>query len=201
VYREERQITMKEKNMLKDRKRVFQTQVEQGEGDCMRACVATLFELDVQQVPHFTMFKEPARWYDVFKSFIMDGLGYEWQGSRHAHYDRISIYDGFVDWSKLLFIDDMVLASVKSKTFKDTSHMVIMNKEGVVVHDPNPNGAWQGINIIESQELIQWYSIGRTPPVVCDGCGTDNPNCHDGDGGIYCRNCFDKLSVEEDNES
>lgn len=36
--------------------KVYQTIVDKGRGDCMRAAIASMFELDILQVPHFLMF-------------------------------------------------------------------------------------------------------------------------------------------------
>ena len=49
-------------------------------------------------------------------------------------------------------IDGYVIASVPSKTFEEVGHSVVMNLEGIVVHDPNPNRLWQDINVVERDE-------------------------------------------------
>lgn len=53
-----------------------------------------------------------------------------------------------------------MIASVKSKTFEDVGHSVIMDMDGIVAHDPNTNRLWQDVNILESGDLRHWMMIG-----------------------------------------
>jgi len=133
---------------------VFQTEVSSERGDCLRACVASLFDLEISQVPHFLLFG--ARWHNIFVHFLQ-GMGCEFHGSGWAHSHKYPKdhphFDGFV------------LASVKSKTLENVTHAVVMDLDGVVVHDPNPNERWKGINVLESEELIHWRMIDRKPEV------------------------------------
>jgi len=36
-----------------------------------------------------------------------------------------------------------------------------MDLTGLIVHDPNPNRAWENINVLESGELNNWMMIGE----------------------------------------
>ena len=67
---------------------------------------------------------------------------------RHEDH-RCSLTDGFD-------INGFIDATVNSKTFEGTTHAVITDLNGVVVHDPNPNQLWMGINIWDTGDLKWW---------------------------------------------
>lgn len=116
-------------------------------GDCLRAAVASMFELDIIQVPHFLMFGK--RWYSAYHSFLWF-LGYEL-----CHYD----YEG--KFSRKDLINGCISASVKSKTFKNDTHAVLVNSVGRVLHDPNPNQAYKGLNILKTGDFVGWDVIKK----------------------------------------
>jgi len=55
---------------------VFQTISDPKIGDCMRAATASIFNLKIEQVPHFMMF-DGRQWFTVFWYFLL-ALGYEY---------------------------------------------------------------------------------------------------------------------------
>lgn len=116
-------------------------------GDCLRAAVASMFELDIIQVPHFLMFGD--KWYSAFHSFIWF-LGYE-----------LSHYETDERFSRKNLINGCIMTSVKSKTYKKGTHCVLVNSVGRVVHDPNPNKKYKNINIIKSGDLVGWHVIKK----------------------------------------
>ena len=136
-------------------KPVDQTIVDKEIGDCTRACVASILELPIDDVPNFITFG--ATWFKVFwpylQTFGYDYYGTGWiKGEDRPH--GIVLKDSHS-------IDGYVIASVPSRTFDEVGHSVVMNLEGVVVHDPNPNKAWQDINVVESGDLQHWMMIGK----------------------------------------
>lgn len=136
-------------------KPVFQTIVDKRRGDCMRATVASLLELEIEQVPHFILFD---KYFDIFWAFIRS-LGYDYNGCGYLNSESSVV-------PKMPKLEDSIdgyfYAVVPSKTFSDITHAVVMDMTGMVVHDPNPNGLWQGINIIESKDLKYWYLLEKT---------------------------------------
>ncbi len=116
-------------------------------GDCLRASIASLFDLDLQQVPHFILFNGSIEWETVLSGFIW-AMGYNW------------ISNGDPTESKIINSDQTIKgfteACVPSKNFPEKFHSVVINSSGLVVHDPNPKHAYQGINVIESNEIISW---------------------------------------------
>ena len=127
---------------------VTQSDTSSTTGDCLRATVASLFELKVEQVPHFQLYHVDI-WWDVFVSFIW-GLGYEVT-------DVVSNLDTPIEPT----LQNHVLGSVKTNYEGNLSHAVILDTEGVVVHDPLPNKFNQGKNAIQENILIDWFLITK----------------------------------------
>lgn len=127
-------------------KPVMQTKISPVDGDCARACVASMFELDITQVPNFILFGD--KWFNVYFHFLQ-GLGYMFYGIQHPDNEIKEEY----------LINGCVYVSVRSRSFQDITHGVLINKHRVVIHDPNPNKAWQGTDLAESGEMISWQLI------------------------------------------
>jgi len=114
-------------------KKVYQTIVEKGKGNCQQAVIASLFELDLEEVPHFIEYQEA--WYDKMEEFVKS-KGYpnlrcfQVVNSMDLNF-KVLEQDGGINgyWS----------AAVKSQTFENTLHAVVIDKNMNVVHDPNPN--------------------------------------------------------------
>lgn len=138
---------------------IDQTVVEKEKGNCMQAVAASLLNLELEQVPHFRLYdtesnrgKIHGSWFNVFVHFFRS-MGYEFE-----YYLR--------EWKKEELkeehsINGYFYAGVESKTFENVKHAVIINLDGVVVHDPNPNKAWLNINVLESKELDGWYCFSK----------------------------------------
>ena len=127
---------------------VDQSTVTPTEGDCMRAVVASLFDLPLDAVPHFMRFNEKD-WWRVYLGFFW-ALGWEvGEWKTEGEIDPDSGIDGFFD------------AAVPSKTFPSSKHAVVIDSRGVVVHDPNPNKLWLGVNVLESGDLVGYYTMRR----------------------------------------
>lgn len=118
-------------------------------GDSLRAGVASMFELNILQVPHFLLFGK--RWYSMLYSFLW-AIGYKLE--YYTSIDR-------EEFSRKHLINGCILASVKSKTFKNGTHCVLVNSKGRVLHDPNPNQWYKDINIIETKDIVGWHVIRK----------------------------------------
>ena len=131
-------------------KRIFQTSVHKNLGDCQRAAIASLFDLDnVEMVPHFKLYSD--NWWKVMYNFCR-GLGYNHMGCEYVK--RLRLY-------KKYSVGGYYYAAVKSRTFKGATHAVIINRKGVVVHDPNPNKMFLGVNVVKSKELEYVYKFHK----------------------------------------
>jgi len=123
---------------------VMQTICDRGKGDCLRACVASLLELEIEQVPHFIRYNN---WHASFIYFLAS-FGIQFNGTGRL--------------SKLRFpevsdtISGLVIAVVPSLNFEKMTHVVLMDIRGNVVHDPSPKLSYNGHNIIESNTLSSW---------------------------------------------
>ena len=124
---------------------VYQSIVDPDYGDCERACIATLFDLELEDVPNFILFGRD--WGLEYQRFL-NSIGYVFQGSAglQRHKDTINkvgdYLNGFYE-----SVNGYYKVSVPSKTFPGQTHAVIIDESGLVVHDPNPNEAWKGINV------------------------------------------------------
>lgn len=135
---------------------VNQTIIDPQRGDCHRAAIASLLDLEIEQVPHLRLFSNDI-WHHVMKGFLW-GCGYEWHGTGYPH---THLGKGVAHYPT---VDGYVIATVQSKEFTETpgiTHAVIMDVNGLVVHDPQPNKKYQGINIIKTEELLHWSLIER----------------------------------------
>ena len=114
--------------------KVNQEEVDSSTGDCMRASIASILEVDLQSVPHITRTDEK-KWFSVLYYFfiaheyIYSGMWFPVSGKRKL--------------LKRHSINDYYLATVKSRTYpdKDVTHMVVMDSSFTVVHDPHPTRA------------------------------------------------------------
>jgi len=122
---------------------INQTIIDKNKGDCFRACVASLFDLEIIQVPHFILFNQ---WFPVYYHFLLS-IGYDYKGSCNLNVNTLKENES---------INGLFLCTVNSKTFENCKHSVIINLESIVVHDPNPNKKWLGVNLINSYKSFTW---------------------------------------------
>lgn len=113
-------------------------------GDCLRASIASLFELDFQQVPHFQMFDN---WQTVLAGFIWS-MGYNWTTNGDPNESMIVRPDKT--------INGFTEACVPSKNYPGAFHSVVIDTAGFVAHDPHPKRQYQGINVFDSGDIVSW---------------------------------------------
>lgn len=135
---------------------VFQEIVDKDRGDCTRATYASLLDLELCQVPHFILFGN--KWFPMLYAFL-DVLDYEFVGTEYCYMqgkskEKLRLY-------KKYSINGYYAAGVKSATFEGVRHLLVMNQKGLVVHDPNPNQAFLGKNILKSKELLYFHLIKK----------------------------------------
>jgi len=116
-------------------------------GDCLRACIASLLDLEIVQVPHFNMFGDDL-WFPVFLGFLRS-LGYE----------RYKWHDVDPELFRTVITEEnsiggYILATVPGLADpRAEDHAVIIDLDGVVFHDPHPSKVYQDVNVIESGQL------------------------------------------------
>lgn len=120
-------------------KKVFQSKVSEVDGDCMRAVVASLLELDLNEVPNFIEYREASN-FEMMKFFF------------DKKYHPCFIYKHNYTTEQLIEIANICggvngyfYASVPSQTYKDGGHAVVVDLNLNIVHDPNPNQKCLGL--------------------------------------------------------
>ncbi len=108
-------------------KPVFQTKFSDDEnphrGNCFAACVASLFELDIEKVPAFENMMRDQEWWKVFDLFCRE-RGYEpWLLSTVSPLKPAGL----------------CIVGGKSPRVSNVLHAVIFDK-WKMVHDPHPSG-------------------------------------------------------------
>ena len=126
---------------------VDQTVVDKDKGDCVRAAIASMFELEIEQVPHFVLFQGDM-WWTMFCSYVW-GLGYELEGYYTPKERQFEPAD---------LINGCILASVTSG-YSGRTHAVLIDSKGVVIHDPSPCKHWLGKDVLASRKLLHWDRI------------------------------------------
>lgn len=121
--------------------KVDQSIISAEDGDCFRAVIASVLDLTLEQVPHFLRFKSD--WNIMFFRFMKM---FNW-----SYAGNVAI-DSDVWLNRNYSIDGYFICSVPSATFKESSHAVLVDESGIVVHDPNPNKLWEGVNLNDIPE-------------------------------------------------
>lgn len=128
-------------------KKVFQTVVGNGikeRGNCMQAVVASLMGVELEEVPNFISFdagngEANARMWEFFMKNGYDPSAFGTFDTPMEKYKEACDFDGG--------INGYFYASVKSQTFDETSHAVVINSNLEIVHDPNPNSKCLGMEL------------------------------------------------------
>lgn len=119
-------------------------------GDCLRASIASLFELELSQVPHFRLFSSDRERY-ILSGFYW-GMGYNWIGCGKPGNDQLLEHHS---------VNGFFEACVPSSYGPNASHSVIIDIDGTVIHDPHPQQPWKGKNVLESGDLKWWTMVEK----------------------------------------
>lgn len=143
---------LERKGSISVMKAVTQTIVNKAEadlpGDCLRATMASLLNLNILQVPHFMLYSygdekregfNPHGWFNV-QWWFLACFGYDLRGSWRVEKE---------DLKDLINFEGFLECDVPSKSFPGSRHSVIIDLEGKIVHDPNPNKLWEGTNVYD----------------------------------------------------
>lgn len=111
-------------------------QTEFGErGDCVRACVASILELKVEDVPHFLLDDDGEIDEDGATGRLVN-----WLALRNKRLRHVWVWPGF---HKCLRPICYCMGAGKSPRGITAGHMVVY-QGGVLAHDPHPDG--QGLD-------------------------------------------------------
>jgi predicted RND superfamily exporter protein len=138
-------------------KPVYQTVVDKGLGNCMQAAIASMFELELDDVPNFVLWADNLEWYHKYTNFMQaKGFDVETISCNTNFVTKETIYE---DLKRAKCINEAIYCSVKSSIFEGGSHAVLINNRGIVIHDPNPNKFFLGMDVIESGHLISFENL------------------------------------------
>lgn len=99
-------------------------------GNCFSACIASLFDLDIKNVPHFASFGQD--WFPKFYSFISN-TDFEINGSLYIPTNP--------KWKEFKGIEGYVIVGGKSPRGYKNGHAVIY-KNGEKFFDPHPDNTF-----------------------------------------------------------
>lgn len=110
-------------------------------GDCWRACLATILDLEYEDVPFLGTIEKPdLEWYEKSMAFLNQlGLGYMEIQPNHESNQKLQGYH--------LIIGD-------SPRIPNMKHAVVA-RDGIVVYDPHPDG--QGV--VEGTETYGLFTM------------------------------------------
>jgi hypothetical protein len=151
--------------------RVYQTIVDKGTGNCMQAAIASLLNLQLNDVPNF---KELG--YDWFSALnnLLNELGYEYEGclynynafriiNERKNVESADLRTRFNKIKEMEGVDGYFYASVYSPKYYNVNdnppitHAVIINKSLDIVHDVNPE--YVDIKSYPEQEKLKYNGI------------------------------------------
>jgi len=109
-------------------------------GDCIRACLASLLEIEPEAMPNFVDNHGPMGWWDEIRRWLRDDLA------------RLGLH-GPLDLGAVEHLDDVIqwgadqyayaIATVQSPR-GSFGHCVVVDRHGDIAHDPSPTGKLTG---------------------------------------------------------
>lgn len=152
-------------------KKVYQTIIDAGKGNCMQAAVASLLELQLEEVPNFKDTND--FWGELFKFLRLHG--YSFNGTLYNH--RLQAAENFDIWeekgelpknrfkylSEITSVNGFYLATVYSPKFynpmsvKQITHAVIIDDLFNIVHPVNKE--YDGITQFPLFDLIGYNGV------------------------------------------
>jgi len=104
---------------------VCQTNTSDTIGDCVRACIASIFEFEIEVMPNFwEQTQDGLKFTQLVSAWVTEHLGYVLVS---VNFDE--------DLSKIIE-DVLCIAVAKSTVDSDVQHAVVW--QGGIVHDPHP---------------------------------------------------------------
>ena len=137
-------------------RKVYQKIIDTNHGDCMQAAFASLFDLELEQVPQFIEMGE--EWWSEIKKFIKQQKHYT-VGFLYNGEDVIEEYK-LKNLVKYNGVGGYFYAVVSSPKYHATggTHAIIVDKYCNVIHDPNPeyaNVVYPNADIIGSNGILE----------------------------------------------
>jgi len=135
------------------KKRIYQTDTSSKTGNCLPACIASMFDFPLESIPNFIL--SGRYWRQSYYEFLRNnnigvifipvtGKNFKW----------------FLEANQNL--ETYCICSVESFTHKDVLHAVVgrlYNGVLEVIHDPNPNNVELADKEYRVQEIDLFFSI------------------------------------------
>lgn len=153
--------------------KVYQRIIDPGKGDCLKCAVATLFQDEYENVPHFI---EHEKWFSMLMEYV-NSKGYEYHGQLYnKKWSMLQTpLSGCFEpdkWAEELILNEenmkgnqdingLYLASVNSPKYyshaKTVTHAVLCDKDFNIIFDPNP--AYENILKYPMADLLDYNGI------------------------------------------
>jgi hypothetical protein len=117
--------------MKPQKQTIFSDEKNDIHGNCFTACIASLFDMNIEDVPYFASYKR--EWFEVFWNFLKS-TDYEYNGTIiiKNHIDWFNDYKG---------IDGFTIVGGTSPRGIKNGHAVIY-KDGEPYFDPHPDNTF-----------------------------------------------------------
>jgi hypothetical protein len=166
--------------MIPVKQTIFKT--ETTKGNCLTACVASIFDLPIEKVPYFAEFEDD--WQIELINFV-EKLGYYFAGTSSPGQKGLKQLN---DPKYNKGVNGYIIVTGKSPR-GDFLHSVVY-KDGKLAHDPHPDNT--GIENIEYFFMIEC----TTEANICVGCIKESicETKKNKEGRIYC-NIFHNMTL------
>lgn len=126
-------------------------------GDCMRACLASLLNLDYELVPNLAAIEaDGGRWFKVMTDFLF-AHRYRFVGTYSNMGQELKLADYMEVYRRSPGVGGLYMAGGPSKRVWEggvtCTHAVIIDQVGHLIHDPHPSRA--GVKFIDHVSMIQ----------------------------------------------
>lgn len=154
-------------------KKVYQTIIDVDHGNCMQAAIASLLDLELNDVPNFIEYKH--NWATEFFKFLKE-KGYNWDATLYnINYNKLRGYitekkykTHFYKLKNIKGVNGYFYAAVlspkyydktkiKDKNYRAPQHAVIIDKNLNIIHDPNPN--YQNLKSYPEIKFLKYNGI------------------------------------------
>ena len=127
----------------------FSDEVGGVHGNCMAACVASIMELDIEDIPAWEDMGNDGSWGESYYSFL-ESHGYETDGMANREgYTESALWDFVLD--QCPGVDGYFIVGGDSPRIARGHAVIYCNRE--MIHDPHPSG--MGVSVVREVYLIQ----------------------------------------------
>lgn len=130
-----------------------QTLTGQTDSNCLQACLATVFQMNMNKVVNVVDETGIAQtWYEALNKWL-EPLHVRFTDTILAN--CISREDTLYKLGKTRNVNGMIIANVDSPDYAN----VIINVDGVCIHDPHPDKPNLGRDLVADRALRNWYEL------------------------------------------